>query len=206
MKRAYSPKEIQSMNIASLPFTDKWEIAFGNPGCTGVWIVWGNSGNGKTAFVMQLAKYLCQFFNKVAYDSLEESTSLSLKNNIERYRMDEVNKRFIILDRESMTDLSERLSKRRSPEAVIIDSFQYSGLNYATYKALKEKHRNKLLIFISHAEGIKPEGRAAKKVAYDADVKIFVQGFRAICKGRFITKPGNHYTIWAEGAAQYWNE
>ena len=106
--------------------------------------------------------------------------------------MDEVNKRFIILDRESMTDLSERLSKRRSPEAVIIDSFQYSGLNYATYKALKEKHRNKLLIFISHAEGIKPEGRAAKKVAYDADVKIFVQGFRAICKGRFITKPGNH--------------
>ena len=117
--------------------------------------------------------------------------------------MEEVNRKFKILDRESMDDLSERLSKRRSPDVVIIDSFQYSGLTYASYKALKEKHRNKLLIFVSHCEGEKPEGRAAKKVAYDADVKIFVRGFRAISKGRFITKPGNHYTIWEEGAAQY---
>ena len=102
-----------------------------------------------------------------------------------------------------MEELSERLSKRRGPEVVIIDSFQYSGLTYATYKALKERHRNKLLIFVSHCEGLKPEGRAAKKVAYDADVKIFIEGFRAVCKGRFITKPGNHFTIWEEGSAQY---
>ena len=119
--------------------------------------------------------------------------------------MEEVNGRFQILDREPMNELSERLLKRRSAGIVIVDSFQYSGLTYASYKAMKEKHCNKLLIFISHAEGVKPEGRAAKRVAYDADVKIFVQGFRAVCKGRFITKPGNYYTIWAEGAAQYWN-
>ena len=106
--------------------------------------------------------------------------------------MEEVNGRFQILDREPMNELSERLLKRRSAGIVIVDSFQYSGLTYASYKAMKEKHRNKLLIFISHAEGVKPEGRAAK-------------GFRAVCKGRFITKPGNYYTIWAEGAAQYWN-
>lgn len=204
MKRAYSPKEIQSMNIPSFPFTDEWEAAFGTPDRTGTWIIWGDSGNGKSSFVMQLAKYLCRF-DKVIYDSLEESTGLSLQNNINRCRMDEVNGRFQILDREPMDELSERLSKRRSAGIAIIDSFQYSGLTYASYKAMKEKHRNKLLIFISHAEGEKPEGRAAKKVAYDADVKIYIRGFRAICKGRFITKPGNHYTIWAEGAAQFWN-
>lgn len=151
---------------------------------------------------MQLAKYLCRFA-KVAYDSLEESTSLSLKNSLVRHRMEEVNKRFIILDREPMEELSERLLKRRSPDVVIIDSFQYSGLTYASYKDLKEKHPNKLLIFVSHAEGMNPEGRAAKKVAYDADVKIFIRGFRAMCKGRFITEPGNQYTIWEEGAAKY---
>ena len=27
MKRAYSPKEIQSMNIPSFPFTDEWEAS-----------------------------------------------------------------------------------------------------------------------------------------------------------------------------------
>lgn len=205
MGRAYSPKQILSMNIPSFPFEGEWEKAFGHPGRTGTWIIWGNSGNGKSSFVMQLAKYLCRFA-KVAYDSLEESRGLSLKNSLSRHRMEEVNRRFVILDREPMDELSERLSKRRSPEIVIIDSFQYSGLTYATYKAMKEKHANKLLIFISHAEGMNPEGRAAKKVAYDADVKIFVQGFRAMCKGRFITAPGNYYTIWEEGAAKYWAE
>lgn len=205
MGRAYSPKQVQSMNIPSFPFEGEWEKVFGHPDRTGTWIIWGNSGNGKSSFVMQLAKYLCRFA-KVAYDSLEESTGLSLKNSLVRHKMEEVNRRFVILDRESMEELSERLSKRRSPEIVIIDSFQYSGLTYATYKAMKEKHANKLLIFISHAEGMNPEGRAAKKVAYDADVKIFVQGFRAMCKGRFITAPGNYYTIWEEGAAKYWAE
>ena len=193
------------MQIPSFPFEGAWEKAFGHPDRTGTWIIWGNSGNGKSSFVMQLAKYLCRFA-RVAYDSLEESTGLSLKNSLIRHRMEEVNRRFVILDRESMEELSDRLSKRRSPEIVIIDSFQYSGLTYDTYKAMKEKHSNKLLIFISHAEGMNPEGRAAKKVAYDADVKIFVQGFRAMCKGRFITAPGNYYTIWEEGAAKYWGE
>ncbi|MBR6661775.1 MAG: hypothetical protein IKL34_00900, partial [Alistipes sp.] len=71
-------------------------------------------------------------------------------------------------------------------------------------KELKEKHSNKLLIFISHAEGVRPEGRIAKKVEYDADVKIFVQGFKAVCKSRFMEKPGVPFTIWEEGAAKCW--
>ena len=202
MSRGYSPKEILNMNIPSLPFEGQWADAFGTPGRTGVWIIWGNSGNGKSSFVMQLAKYLCRFFKKVAYDSLEEGTSLSLKNSIERFHMIEENGRFEIWDRKDIEWISEKLSKRRSPEVVIIDSFQYFGLTYTAYKAFKERHRNKLIIFTSHAEGSHPQGRTAKSVAYDADVKIFVSGFRAVCKGRFVTKPGNFYTIWEEGSAQ----
>ena len=117
MKRAYSPTEVQQMNIPSFPFEGKW-------------IIWGESGNGKSSFVMQLAKYLCQWCT-VAYDSLEESTGLSFQNTLNRERMEEVNYKFKILDRELMDDLSERLLKRRSPDVVIIDSFQYTGLTYA---------------------------------------------------------------------------
>lgn len=205
IKRAYSVSEIQSLYIPKLPFENEWEAAFGQPGKTGTWLIWGQSGNGKSSFVIQLAKYLCKFA-KVAYNSLEESTGLSLQKSLILHDMQEVSRRFLILDRESMEDLSIRLNKKRSPDIVIIDSFQYSGLTYASYKKLKEAHPNKLLIFVSHAEGINPEGRAAKKVMYDADVKIFVQGFRAVCKGRFITEPGNHFTVWEKGAAMYYNQ
>lgn len=79
MGRAYSPTQVQSMNIPSFPFDGEWEKAFGHPDRTGVWIIWGQSGNGKSSFVMKLIKKLCQYCNKVALDSLEESTGLSLK-------------------------------------------------------------------------------------------------------------------------------
>ena len=49
-------------------------------------------------------------------------------------------KRLIILDREPMGQLEERLKRRGSPGVVIIDSFQYSGLSYPEYKEFKERH------------------------------------------------------------------
>ena len=190
------------MKIPSFPFTGAWEASLGRPAKSGTWLVWGHSGNGKTSFVMQLAKYLCKF-EKVLYDSLEESTGLSVQKSLRRHGMADVARRFIILDREPMNALSERLRRKKSPSVVIVDSFQYSGLSYAGYKQLKEEHPGKLFIFISHAEGSRPEGRAAKKVEYDADVKIYVEGFKASCKSRFMDRPGVPFIIWEEGAIKY---
>ena len=202
LKRAYSPVEIQNMNIPSFEFAGDWEASLGRPAKTGTWIIWGHSGNGKSSFAMQLIKYLCKF-DRVIYDSLEESTGKSLQMSLNRHGMEEVNHKLLILDRAPMDRLRARLRRKRSPGIAIIDSFQYSGLSYQGYKDLKERHANKLLIFISHAEGMRPEGRAAKKVEYDADVKIFIQGFRAMCKSRFMEKPGVPFLIWEEGAARY---
>ena len=147
------------------------------------------------------AKYLCSF-GRVIYDSLEESTGLSFQMSLKRHKMGEVKKKLIILDREPMEQLEERLRRRGSPGIVIIDSFQYSGLNYKTYKEFKERHPKKLFIFISHAEGLHPAGRSARKVEYDADVKIMVSCFKAWCKSRFMERPGEPYVIWEEGAAK----
>lgn len=201
LKRAYTPRDILSMKIPCYEFTGQWKDAIGNPAKSGTWIVWGASGNGKSSFVMQLAKYLCGF-GKVIYDSLEEGTGLSFQKSLRRHGMDEVRKRLIILDREPMDLLSERLERKKSAQIVIIDSFQYSGLNYDTYRRMKERHPKKLLIFISHAEGLHPAGRSAKKVEYDADVKIMVSCFKASCKSRFMEHPGEPITVWDEGAAR----
>ena len=203
LKRAYSPKEVLNMKIPCYEFTGQWFVSIGRPAKSGVWIIWGSSGNGKSSFVMQLAKYLCAF-DKVIYDSLEESTGLSLQMSLKRHRMEEVRKRLLILDREPIDQLEERLKRRGSPRVVIIDSFQYSGLSYPAYKELKERHPKKLFVFISHAEGMHPAGRTARKVEYDADVKIMVSGFKAWCKSRFMEQPGEPYTIWEEGAAKTW--
>lgn len=204
MTRAKSVSELLATKIETFPFRDEWYDAFGEPERRGVWLVWGNSGNGKTTFVVQLCKYLCQF-ERVIYDSLEEGAGLTMKNTLIRCGMLEVNRRFLLLDNEPMKELSERLQKRKSPGIVVIDSFQYTQMTYKQYVAFKEKHRDKLIIFVSHAEGKFPSGRSARSVMFDASQKIYVEGYRAFSKGRFLG-PKKQIDIWPEEAGIYWGE
>lgn len=204
VRNARGVREVMSMKYETFPFEDDWKDAFGTPERRGVWFIWGDSGNGKTTFAMQLAKELCKY-GRVAYNSLEEGSSLTMRNTMMRCGMMEVNRRFILLDSESMDQLNIRLNRRRSPDIIIIDSFQYTQLTYRQYIEFKEANRKKLLIFISHADGKQPNGRAAKSVMYDATLKIRVEGFRAFSKGRFIG-PVGHYDIDRIKAPIYWGE
>lgn len=203
-RNAKGVRELLSMKFETLPFEGAWYDAFGTPERRGVWMVWGNTGNGKTSFVMQLCKELCRF-GRVAYDSLEEGTCLTMQNTLRRFNMQEVNRRFLLLDAEPLEQLSLRLKRQKAPDFVVIDSFQYTQMTYAQYIKFKEQHRNKLLIFISHASGKNPDGRSAKKVAFDAALKIYVEGYRAFSKGRFIGSKG-YYDIWPEEAAKFRGE
>lgn len=204
IRSARGVRDVLSMKFSTLPFEGDWQAAFGTPERRGVWFIWGNSGNGKTSFMMQLCKTLCSF-GRVAYNSMEEGACLTMQNTLIRFNMQEVNRRFLLLDNESIEHLSIRLKRQKSPDFVVIDSFQYTQMTYRQYIEFKEKHRDKLLIFISHATGRLPTGRSAKSVMFDATLKIYVEGFRAFSKGRFIG-PLGHYDIWPEEARRYWGE
>lgn len=204
MGRALTVKEVLSKKRQTFPFDGKWAEAFGRPERTGVWFIWGRSGNGKTSFVLQLIRELCKY-DRIAFDSLEEGDSLSMRDKLVRHGLLEVGNRLHLLDAEPMDALSERLSRRKSYNIVVIDSFQYTQMNYRQYIHLKEMHKDKLLIFLSHASGTSPRGSAAVGVMYDATLKIWVEGYKAFSKGRFIGETGE-FTIWDEGAARYWGE
>jgi hypothetical protein len=203
-RNAKGVSEVLGMKFSTFPFEGEWRDAFDTPERRGVWMIWGNTGNGKTSFVMRLCKELCKY-GRVAYDSLEEGACLTMQNTLKRFNMQEVNRRFLLLDCESIEQLSLRLKRQKAPDFVVIDSFQYTQMTYAQYIKFKEQHRNKLLIFISHASGTRPDGRSAKKVAFDASLKIYIEGYRAFSKGRFIG-PVGHFDIWPEKAAKYWGE
>ena len=165
-RNAKGVREMLSMKFDTLDFKDAWHDAFGTPERRGVWFVWGNSGNGKTSFVMQLCKYLCRF-GRVAYNSMEEGACLTMQDTLRRFGMMEVNRRFLLIDNESIEQLSLRLKRQKSPDFVVIDSFQYTQMTYRQYIEFKEQHRNKLIIFISHATGrlqINPLRRSSSKL------------------------------------------
>jgi molybdopterin-guanine dinucleotide biosynthesis protein len=202
MKKAISIDNLLNKKFKLAALVGAWLAALGLPELSGVWIIWGHSGNGKTSFAMQLAKMLTQF-GKVAYVSMEEKARRTMQLSIIRHNMKEVKRRFVLLE-DNMEELKERLSKPKSPNIILIDSFQYTGLNKREYIALKEAYPKKLFIFISHADGKNPEGRAAKFVRYDADIKMRVEVYKMFPVSRF--GGGEPFTIWEEGAKEYWGE
>ncbi|WP_417366819.1 ATP-binding protein [Flavobacterium beibuense] len=202
INRAFTIDNIENKKFIELKLDTQWQDFVGSAEASGVWIIWGESGSGKTTLTMLLAKQLAHHY-KVAFNSLEMGTSKALKTVLDAVNMKSVKRNFLILDRENIDDLKERLRKKQAPKVVIIDSLQYADLTKKEYKALKEEFGNKtLFVFISHAEGKQPKGALASFIRYDADVKIRVEGYKGFSTSRF--GGGEPYVIWAEEAAKYW--
>jgi hypothetical protein len=205
MKRALTAKNILDTKRTYIKWSsDNMHQAFGMPEHGGVWILWGNSGSGKSSFVMQLLKALSGN-GKILFNSLEEYNSESLKKKIIEHRILDLGSDITFVH-EDINELCTRLDKKHSANIVIIDSVQYTSMNYVQYKKFKAKYPSKIIIFVSHADGKYPAGRTAKSIMYDAYMKIYVEGYKAFGKGREIGENGGTYTIWEEGAERYWGQ
>jgi hypothetical protein len=201
LKKPLTVKNLIDKKYKLLDWDGEWFDAFAYPEMAGTWFIWGKSGNGKTNFVLQIIKELAKG-EKVLLNSLEESSALSMQNSFKRNAMLDVKKNVLLVS-DGYDGIIERLHRRNSPNIVVIDSFQYLQISYQQYIVLKETFPKKLFIFVSHADGSAPAGRPAKSVMFDASLKIYVEGYRAFSKGRYIGTKG-YYNIWQEGALQYW--
>lgn len=202
MKRAVSVSELYATKFNLLDFTGDWLDTIGTPELFGSWIIYGNSGEGKTRASLKLAKYLTRF-GRVAYNSLEEGVSFSMQEAFKDESMHEAKGKIDLIS-EPLDVLIKRLKKQKSPKIVFFDSLQYTGLNYRQYLEFQAMFPKKLFIWISHAEGKMPAGRVAKSVLYDCFVKMRVEGFKLFPKSRYGGK--EPFVIWKEGADKYWGE
>jgi len=206
MKRALTPGNVRRKKRKIYEFENEWLKGFGKIERGTRILVWGESGNGKSVFVFQLAKYLRKF-GRVGYNSLELGDSLALDNLINEAG---ITNEIIIYNRETVEQITERMQRHKSPEFLIIDSLQYfryddgNGMTYKKYIEFVKAMSNKVLIFVSHGKGKNPEGRVAESVKFDVDCKVFVKGFRAFITSRY--GGGNPITIWDDGAEEFWGE
>lgn len=195
---AKSISELYRLTFKVLDFKGEWLDLIGTPEVAGSWMIWGNSGNGKTRFALQLAKYLCEF-QKVYYNTLEEGGKLTFRKACKENAMEAVKGQFFY-GKEKLPELIARLEKRRSPNVIVIDSLQHFRIGKREYYDLIERFPKKLFIFISHARGQEPKGEVADEIRYNSDVKIRVERF--VAKPVENTRYGGYkpYTIWEEGA------
>lgn len=198
MRRTLSAAQLLDLKEDKLEIGDGWDKCLGGLPKTGIVIIWGCSGNGKSGAAMSLCRELGNYY-KILYVASEEGFGVSIRNTIRRYDLAALRAKFqVSLD--TYDDLMERLAKRESAHVVVLDSPQSMGLKKSQFAELKEKYGDKkLLIFVCRAEGKEPLGKVAQMIKYDADVKIWVSGFKAFSHGRFYGETGEK-VIWEEGA------
>lgn len=188
-----------------IPFEGAWADAFDQPEKRGTWFVSGRSTNGKSSFCLQLVKELARLGLKSLYFAFEEGNTLTFQNSVIRTSWaDYANYIQVVEQATPYEDVFNDLAKKRV-HAVVFDTIQRWDMNTTKeYLALKDKYPNLLFIFISHVkDNGMPDGRVANTIAQDADLKIWIEGYRAISKGRLYGSVG-YYTIWPEKAAEYW--
>lgn len=204
--RAYNPREVSQKKYEVIKWNGQWRESFGRPAMNETWFISGASAQGKSSFVMQLAKKLCEY-GKTLYVSAEEGIRQSFQRRLEMFEMNSVGRKLSIIEDPDINLLKERLSKPKSPRFIIIDSFQMANWTYQDAMELIETFNKKSFIFISQEYKSRPMGADAVRLRYAAGVKIRVSGFMALCSGREKeTAGGGGFIVWDEGAIRYGNK
>jgi len=204
--RAYNPREVSQKKYEVIKWNGQWRESFGRPAMNETWFISGASAQGKSSFVMQLAKKFCEY-GKTLYVSAEEGIRQSFQRRLEMFEMNSVGRKLSIIEDPDINLLKERLSKPKSPRFIIIDSFQMANWTYQDAMELIEKFNKKSFIFISQEYKSRPMGADAVRLRYAAGVKIRVSGFMALCSGREKeTTGGGGFVVWDEGAIRYGNK
>lgn len=198
-----------SKKFRLLGISGKWQQTLGHLPHGFVGIVYGESGNGKTEFLIQLAKYLTKF-GKVAWLSYEQRHGYDLQRAVERNKLQDVSGDFVIVDPlAKVTDSSKlfeallkEMGKRNSPQFFVIDSYDYVNFTKEQYQELRNKYADrKGIIFVSHCKGKKPRKAVAEYIEYDGGFSIYVKHFIAhVVKSRF--SGFEPYIIWEEKARE----
>lgn len=197
--KAFTVANIINQTIRRILFTGVWFQAFKQPQDKGVWLVWGTSGSGKSYFIMMLGKAMAQMGYSVFLNLCEEDMDDSdFIERVETLEMNDVKDNFLARTY-NYEELVIYLKRKKSPKVVIIDSATYFFESFEQYKDFKKMFKEKIIIITAHARGEKPKFELEDRIMFDAKMKIFINGFLAICKGRTIGPNGGRFIVWQEG-------
>lgn len=204
LKQMYQKKyqEVNGLSPAMLASLGEIEDAF-------EMFSWGDSGNGKTNFVMEAMCQISTALNcKATYISWEEGHGKSLRNTMVRHDMlNRMGNRLEIMDGGSFKNVYDLIKKRKSSKLWVFDSVQASNFTKEEIEKLRAEFvlskKKKIFLYISWAQGKMPSGAPAIAAMYMSNIKVFVKDFIAFPRSRF-NNGNKNYIIWEEGAKKRW--
>lgn len=202
MARTLSATQVLAVANDTIRLSGGWGDCFGEIDRTGIVFIYGPSTSGKSSAAISMAKALTEH-GRVLYASNEEGFRSSFQNRLRRFGIGDCGTKIQFVDKESMGDLLGRLEKRKSADFVIIDSVQDTKIRRSEYEKIKRMSGRKMFIFVSRIQGSIPIGRLAVDIKFDADLKVWVEGGRAVSQGRYIGDAG-YYDVLPDRVRMYY--
>lgn len=190
------PRILNSIDICRLEFdvinfNDPWAEFFGFPSKVFHCIIHGQSGNGKSTFAIQLAKYLADNHGKVFYISGEEGFNKTFKDKL--VNNDAFSPNLNVGDFRRFEDAADEI-RRGGYKFVFIDSLDTMKIGPDMLRKIKQSLKGIALITISQAtKG--GDIRGSNELVHDSDIVVKVtDGIAVTTKNRFCAI-GKHFNV-----------
>ena len=186
-KQIYSVKALKDKKFKTLEFNDFYKSLFGNPQRNFVAMCYGESGSGKSVFLLQFADYFAKNFGKTLYNSHEEGANQTVVDRINNFGID-ANKLFIA-NALNFDEMCEKIEKNYY-RLIIIDSVKYMGFTFAQLKELRTRFAKHQIVIMMVDFG-KSEGTPNNGVdlLHASDVKMFFKSGNVSSVSRYLSKP-----------------
>ena len=201
--RAVTVNGLTSRKFKTYEFTGVWKDTFGSPETNCRWFVFGESGNGKTSFLTQLANYVAKNFGKVAYVSSEEGFSVSLIKAFERAKLSkEERKKVLVYEHLTYEQLTNEIKTKRGVKLWILDSINYLNYTADETKELLLSSYKGMIAVVGWGEGKQPKGDVGKACRFMSSIKVRVEKGKAYAVSRYGSN-GQPFIISEELAAKW---
>jgi hypothetical protein len=184
-EKVSSMKKIADLKFSLLNFKGKWLDFFGLPQTNFFCVIHGMSGEGKTNFSIQFAKYLAENFGNVLYISGEEGFAPTFQQKIKALGANTVARLYAADIRTGEEILTEIPNKYHF---IVIDSVNNMNIDPDMMKEIRKKYKQSGIIAICQST---KDGkiRGSYQIVHDSDIAVkVVNGIAITTKNRFKEK------------------
>jgi len=171
----------------TLEFDEFYAKLMGKPERKFTMMCYGESGSGKSVFLVKFANYFAKQFGKSLYNSHEEGANQTIQNRINNYDIDAV--KLFIGDAMTFEDMCTVIEKNYY-RLIVIDSVKYMAFTFNQLKELRKRFANRQLCIVmvdfGSSKGIPDSG---KDLIHASDVKMYFKNGRVYSISRYLETP-----------------
>jgi len=198
-KKIFSVQSLKDKKFHTLEFNEFYTKLMGKPERKFTMMCYGESGSGKSVFLIQFANYFAKNFGKSFYNSHEEGANKTIQDRLNNFNIDAL--KLYVADAMTFDEMCTAIEKNYY-RLVVIDSVKYMGFTFNQLRELRKRFANRLLcICIVDFGSSKGSPDSGKDLLHASDVKMYFKNGRIYSISRYLDAPIEHQLFFPQKSA-----